>query len=113
MVLSRKGPVSNPGGTGEAMAAYLLVQVTIADEARWAAYRDAVGPLIARFGGKRASEAAGVELLEGRDDGRRVVMFEFPSMDAVRAFWNAPEYQPVKALRRGAAALEAWAVPGP
>ena len=99
-------------GTEDAMAAYLLVQVAITDEARWAAYRDAVGPLIARFGGKRVSQAAGAELLEGRDDGRRIVMFEFPSMDAIRAFWHAPEYQPVKALRRGAATLDAWAVPG-
>ena len=94
------------------MPAYLTMQITITDEKQWAKYRDAVGPLIAKFGGKRVSQAAGAELLEGRDDGRRIVMFEFPSMDAIRAFWHSPDYQPVKGLRRGAATLEAWAVPG-
>lgn len=94
------------------MTAYLAIQVTITDEARWATYRDAVGPLIAAFGGKRVSRGAGADLLEGRDDGRRIVLFEFPSMDAIHAFWRSPEYQPVKELRRGAATLEAWAVPG-
>lgn len=77
----------------------------------WAAYRDAMAPLIATFGGKRVSQGAEAVLLEGRDDGRRVVLFEFPSMDAIHAFWHSPEYQPVKELRRGAATLEAWAVP--
>jgi len=94
------------------MAAYLTMQITITDEAQWAAYRDAVGPLIARFEGRRVSAGTGAELLEGQDDGRRIVMFEFPSMDAIRAFWHSPEYQPVRDLRRGAATLEAWAVPG-
>lgn len=93
------------------MAAYPAVQVTITEEARWATCRDAVGPLIAAFGGRRASQGAGADLLEGRDDGRRIVLFD-PSMDAVHAFWRSPEYQPVKELRRGAATLEAWAVPG-
>lgn len=95
------------------MTAFLAMQITITDEARWDTYRDAVVPLIALFGGKRVSQSAGAVLLEGRDDGRRIVLFEFPSMDAIHAFWRSPEYQPVKELRRGAATLEAWAVPGP
>lgn len=53
-----------------------------------------------------------IELLEGNHDGRRMVMFEFPSIEAIRAFWNSPEYVPVKELRRDAANLDIWAVPG-
>ena len=33
-------------------------------------------------------------------------------MEAVHQFWNSPDYIPVKELRRGAAILEIWAVPG-
>ena len=65
-----------------------------------AAYRDAVAPLVAGLGGKRVSQGAGADLLEGRDDGRRIVLFD-PSMDAIHAFWRSPEYQPVKELWRG------------
>lgn len=94
------------------MAAYLVMQITITDEEHWGKYRDAVMPLLARFGGRRMTKGEGLELLEGRDDGRRIVMFEFASMEAVHAFWDSPEYGPVKELRRDAATLEAWAVAG-
>jgi uncharacterized protein (DUF1330 family) len=41
-----------------------------------------------------------------------MVMFEFPSIDAVHAFWNSPDYVPIKKLREGAAVLDIWAVEG-
>ena len=94
------------------MAAYLIVQSTIRDEPRYQKYRDAVIPLMARFGGKFIVRGAKVEALEGRHDGRRMVIFEFPSMDAIHAFWNSPDYVPVKKIREGAAALDVWAVEG-
>jgi uncharacterized protein (DUF1330 family) len=47
-----------------------------------------------------------------QQDDRRIALFEFPSMDSIREFWNSPEYVAVKELRRGAAVLEIWAVPG-
>lgn len=94
------------------MAAYLIMQIVITDEEQWRKYRAAVVPLIASFGGAHAARSGGAERLEGRDDGRRIAVFEFPSMEAIRAFWNSPEYRPVKELRRGAATLDAWAVPG-
>lgn len=94
------------------MTAYLVMQITVTDPKRWADYRDAVMPLIARFGGRHASKAEGVAMLEGRTDERRIAIFEFASVDDIHAFWSSPEYGPVKELRQGAAVLEAWAVPG-
>jgi uncharacterized protein (DUF1330 family) len=41
-----------------------------------------------------------------------MVIFEFPSMDAIHAFWNSPDYVPVKKIRQGAATLDVWAVAG-
>ena len=94
-----------------AMTAYMVVQVTITDEEQFGKYRAAVMPLMAEHGGKPVRGGT-VERLEGVPDGRGIALFEFPSMDAIRAFWNAPEYGPVKELRRGAATLDVWAVPG-
>ena len=93
------------------MAAYMLVQTMITDEQQFGKYRQAVLPLIERFGGKHV-RGGPVELLEGRQDERRMALFEFPSMHAIRAFWNSPEYVPVRELRGGAANLEVWAIPG-
>jgi uncharacterized protein (DUF1330 family) len=61
------------------MTAYLIVQSTITDEPQHQKYREAVGPLIASFGGKFAARGAKVEILEGEHDARSVVMFEFPT----------------------------------
>jgi uncharacterized protein (DUF1330 family) len=48
---------------------------------------------------------AKVEVLEGEHDQRPVVMVEFPDMEAIHAFWNSPDYVPIKKLREGIAAL--------
>jgi uncharacterized protein (DUF1330 family) len=94
------------------MSAYLVVQATIADEPKFLKYREAVVPFIASFGGKFAARGAKVEVLEGEHDTRSVVMFEFPTMEAIHAFWNSPDYVPIKKLREGAATLDVWAFPG-
>jgi uncharacterized protein (DUF1330 family) len=96
------------------MPAYLIIQIKFtAPKERFAAYRDAVGPLAAEFGGRYlVAGAAKVDVLEGSHDGRSVVIFEFPSMDALHAFWTSPSYGDVKRLREGLADLDIWAVPG-
>ena len=94
------------------MAAYMMVQSTIDNEKQYQKYREAVVPLIMKFGGKFLIKGGKVEVLEGQPDGRSMVVFEFPSMEAIDAFWNSPEYVPVKALRQGVATLNVWAVPG-
>ena len=93
------------------MAAYLMVQSTISDQAQYQKYRDAVLPLIASFGGKVIVRGA-VEVFEGEPDARPMVAFEFPWLEAVHAFWDSPDYVPVKKLREGVAILNIWAVPG-
>ena len=94
------------------MSAYLVLVIGIEDEAQWRVYRDAVMSLIPRFGGRHVASGGTVDRLEGPDDGRRVVMFEFASVKDIHAFWSSPEYGPVRDLRRDAATLDAWAVPG-
>jgi len=94
------------------MAAYMIVQMTINDEPQYQKYREAVVPLIVKFGGKFAIRGGKVGILEGNHDGRRLVVFEFPTLEAIHAFWNSPEYVPVKKLRQGAAVLDVWAVQG-
>ena len=83
------------------MPAYFIVQNTIKDDAQYQRYVQAVVPFIASFGGKLVARRAKVEVLEGEHDQRPVVMFEFPDMDAIHAFWNSPDYVPIKKLREG------------
>ena len=94
------------------MAAYLVVQIRITREQGWPEYRAAVAPLAERFGGRYLVRGPDVHVLEGSYDGRRLVIFQFPSMEAIHDFWNSPEYAEVKKLREGSGELDVWAVPG-
>jgi uncharacterized protein (DUF1330 family) len=94
------------------MPSYFIVQGTIKDEAQYQKYVQAVVPFIASFGGRLVARRAKVEVLEGEHDERPVVMFEFPNLDAIRAFWNSPDYVPIKKLREGVATLNVWAFAG-
>ena len=94
------------------MAALLIVQATVLERDAYKRYQAAVQPLMASFGGKFKGSGVGLEVLEGSHDGRRLVIFEFPSMDAIHGFWDSPEYRKVKQLREGAATIDVWAVPG-
>jgi uncharacterized protein (DUF1330 family) len=83
------------------MPAYFIVQNTIKDEAQYQKYVQAVVPFMATFGGNLVVRRAKVEVLEGEHDQRPVVMFEFPDMAAIDAFWNSPDYVPIRNSARG------------
>lgn len=91
------------------MPAYLIVQSTTTNQAQMQQYRETVIPQIAQHGGKFIVRGSKIESLEGSHDGRGLVIIEFPSMNALRAFWDAPDYVPVKRLREGAAEFQVWA----
>jgi uncharacterized protein (DUF1330 family) len=94
------------------MPAYLMVQTTVTDEARFQNYREAYAPIMEKFGGKFIVRRSAVEVLEGEHDARPMVVFEFPSMEALHGFWHSPDYVEVKKLRQGAATMNVWAVSG-
>lgn len=94
------------------MPAYMVVQINITDPDQFARYRAAVPSVVEAFGGRYLVRGAPVEVMEGSHDGRRLVLFEFPSLEAIQKFWHSPEYAAVKPLRDNAAEVDAWAVPG-
>ena len=94
------------------MAAYMIVQIKITREEGWPEYRQQVSELFAQHGGRYHVGGGPVEVLEGSYDGRRLIVFEFLSMEVIRSVWNSPEYAEVKKLREGSGELDVWAVPG-
>jgi len=94
------------------MAALLIIQATVTQRDGYQAYQAAVQPLIGAFGGKLKGTGVGLEVLEGSHDGRRLVVFEFPSVEKIREFWKSPDYSKVRKIREGAATVDVWAVPG-
>ena len=85
------------------MAAYLVVEHTILDPSKFEEYRTKVGPMIEKHGGRYSTKGSGHTLLEvSRRAPDRVVIVEFPSMEALNAWYTSPEYQPLIALRQSA-----------
>jgi uncharacterized protein (DUF1330 family) len=85
------------------MAAYLICQVTIHDPEVYRNYTARSPEIIAKHGGRILARGGATQVLEGSADNRRVVVVEFPSMEAARAFYNSTEYQQAKAIRAPAA----------
>lgn len=81
------------------MPAYLFVDVELHDPQAYEAYKQAVPALVARHGGVYLARGGEVEVLEGRWQPHRVVLFRFPDRQAIRRFMQDPDYQPWKALR--------------
>ncbi len=94
------------------MTAYVIVRIEVKDPEQFQKYREAVSANIKAFGGGYAVRGGAIEVLEGSDDGRRLVVLEFPSREQAMTWWNSPEYAEVKALREGAATMDAILVDG-
>ena len=81
------------------MAAYLICDIDVHDEAMFARYRAAVPPFVAKHGGEYLVRGGPVELAEGNWTPKRCVVIRFPDRAATRAFLDDPDYKPVAELR--------------
>jgi uncharacterized protein (DUF1330 family) len=94
------------------MAAYWIGEHVVTDAAKFAEYLAAAVPLIERFGGRYLTRVGAHEVLDGDWRPNRVVVIAFPDMAAIQALYRCPEYQPLIALRHGAATDVIIAVDG-
>jgi uncharacterized protein (DUF1330 family) len=94
------------------MPAYLLLDITWHDPAKANEYREKLGPTLDKYHA-RTLVAAPVEVLEGTWAPARVVVIEFPSMDALHDWYRSEEYAPLLELRKAAAATNMLAVDRP
>ena len=85
------------------MAAYIVAQLKVHDPAMFQRYREAVTPLIDRFGGRYRVRGGELEVLEGDWPLPRLTIIEFQSRDAARLFYESPEYQQILPLRQESA----------
>ncbi len=85
------------------MAAYIVVRMDVTDADRYELYKADAPAAIAKYGGTYLARGGATETVEGDDETRRVVILQFPDMDAARAFYNSPEYTAAREKRAGAA----------
>ena len=81
------------------MAAYVIADITVTNPEGYAPYRPLAAASIAQHGGKFIARGGAIETLEGDWPAQRVVIIEFPSMAAARAWYASPEYQAALKIR--------------
>ncbi|HXQ45913.1 MAG TPA: DUF1330 domain-containing protein [Caulobacteraceae bacterium] len=94
------------------MAGYLIAAIDIKDPEGFDDYRRQVSPIIARYGGRYIVRGGAVTPLEGTAPQRRLVVIEFPSVDAARQFYACEDYAPVLKLRLASAETDVFLVEG-
>jgi uncharacterized protein (DUF1330 family) len=81
------------------MAAYLIANIEVKDPAKFEEYRQKVVPVIQKFGGRYLVRGGDVRRLEGNLPLKRLVVLEFPTIEAAQQFYDSAEYEPILKLR--------------
>jgi len=92
--------------------AYVIVETDIHDPEQYERYKQASPSAVEAGGGRFIARGGEVAVLEGDWQPKRLVLLEFPDLEAAKRFYESDEYQAAKRLREGAAALKMVAFEG-
>jgi len=94
------------------MVAYIIVDSEILDPVKYEEYKKLTPQAIAKHGGRFLVRGGQAVTLEGDWRPNRVVVIEFPSLEAARNFYTSVEYTAARRARAGAARMDMIAVDG-
>jgi uncharacterized protein (DUF1330 family) len=92
--------------------AYVIVDVEVLDPAGYERYKPLATESIARHGGRDHARGGRAVALEGERVPRRLVVLEFPNLEAAQKWHASEDYAPAKALRNAHARTEMVVVEG-
>ncbi len=84
------------------MPAYVIADVKVSDPEQYKQYMALSPGAIAAAGGRFVVRGGKHETLEGAWQPNRLVVIEFPSYEAARAFYDSEKYREARAKRAGA-----------
>ena len=85
------------------MPAYIIAQVNVTDPQKYQEYAKLAGPANAKYGGRFLVRGGAKTVLEGDIPFQRIVVTEFPDVEAAKRFYRSVEYQAARQNRLGAA----------
>jgi len=94
------------------MVAYVVVDAEILDPAKYEEYRKIAPQAIAKYGGRYLARGGQTAILEGDWRPNRIVVLEFPSIEAARNFYTSVEYTAARRARAGAVKMDMIVVDG-
>jgi len=94
------------------MKYYTIAEMDITDPSWVRDYVQNVTPMVERYGGRYLARTSNVEIVEGDRRPQIFLVVEWPSREAVFAFYESEEYRPYRERRAAGAKNEFWLVPG-
>jgi uncharacterized protein (DUF1330 family) len=80
--------------------AYVIGEADIVNQEGMKAYGPMIVAAVKKYGGKYLARGARPQVLEG-GPAHNILIIEFETADAARAWYASPEYQAAKAVRQG------------
>lgn len=94
------------------MPSYVLLDIEVKDPEAYAKYRELGPAAVAAYGGRYLARGGSIEPLEGSWLPSRLVIIEFPTLEAARSWWGSSEYAGPKALRQASTRTQALLLEG-
>jgi uncharacterized protein (DUF1330 family) len=94
------------------MPTYVVIETDIHDPGQYEQYKAASPAAVASGGGSFVARGGELAVLEGDWQPSRLVILEFPDLEAVKRWYDSPEYVEARKLREDAANLRMVAVEG-
>ncbi len=95
------------------MPAYVIFDVEIRDPARYQEFMAGAKPALEQAGARYLARGGAHKVYEGDWEPRRIVLLEFPSIEAWEAFYNGSTYQGLKSIRDECSSARLVSVVGP
>jgi uncharacterized protein (DUF1330 family) len=81
------------------MSVYMIAHATVDDPEAYKAYLEAAPAFVKKYGGEYLVRGGKVLAQRGEWNPERLLIFRFPSQQAIEDFMADPDYQPWKELR--------------
>jgi uncharacterized protein (DUF1330 family) len=94
------------------MAAYVIAEIDVHDADAYEPYRERAPEVIAAHGGRYVARGGEVRAFEGARPAGRVVILEFPDLDAAQAWYESEEYVAIRGIRQRASDGRVFVVDG-
>jgi uncharacterized protein (DUF1330 family) len=94
------------------MPAYVIVETDVHDPEQYERYKAASPDAVHSCRGRFVVRGGELAVLEGDWHPSRLVILEFPDLEAAKRWYDSPEYGDAKRLRESAANLRMVAVQG-
>lgn len=94
------------------MSAYLIADRNVESRAALDEYAREIPKTLERYGGRYIVRGGNLEVVEGEWKPRSLVILEFPTMEALKHWYDSEEYRPLKEMRMRAAPSDVVLVEG-